>query len=134
MTHVINKMDGHGLSIRAGTNNKSVSLMPCLGLLCLPICISSLLCFPDVLYIVIYMLAWYPMAPIYGYNCLCSLLCLITVFYVQCLDHTTQFQLGSYIHACTNETQSLANLQDIIPTLAGIIMNSTNQPKILKIC
>ena len=30
----------------------------------------------------------------------------------------TQFQLVSYIHACTNETHSLANLQDLIPTLA----------------
>ena len=33
----------------------------------------------------------------------------------------TQFQLGSYIHACTNETHSLANLQDLIPNLAAII-------------
>ena len=32
----------------------------------------------------------------------------------------TQFQLGSYIHACTNETHSLANLQDLIPTLAAV--------------
>ena len=31
----------------------------------------------------------------------------------------TQFQLGSYIHACTDETHSLANIQDLIPTLAG---------------
>ena len=28
----------------------------------------------------------------------------------------TQFQLGNYIHAYTNETHSLANLQDLIPT------------------
>ena len=32
----------------------------------------------------------------------------------------SQFQLGRYIHACTNETHSLANLQDLIPTLAAI--------------
>ena len=31
-----------------------------------------------------------------------------------------QFQLGSYIHACTNETHSLANLQDLIPSMAGL--------------
>ena len=43
-------------------------------------------------------------------------------------DHT-QFQLGRYIHACTYETHSLANLQDLFPTLAGIIINSTNQLK-----
>ena len=30
----------------------------------------------------------------------------------------TQFQLGSYIHTYTNETHSLANLQDLIPTKA----------------
>ena len=27
----------------------------------------------------------------------------------------SQFQLGSHIHACTNETHSLANLQGLIP-------------------
>ena len=32
----------------------------------------------------------------------------------------TQFRLGSYIHACTKETISLANLQALIPTLAGL--------------
>ena len=31
-----------------------------------------------------------------------------------------QFQLGSYIHACTKEIHSLANLQDLIPTLASL--------------
>ena len=31
----------------------------------------------------------------------------------------TQLQLGRYIHVCINETYSLANLQDLIPTLAG---------------
>ena len=30
-----------------------------------------------------------------------------------------QFQLGSYIHACTNETRSLANIQDLIPSYIG---------------
>ena len=29
----------------------------------------------------------------------------------------TQLQLGRYIHACINETDCLANLQDLIPTL-----------------
>ena len=32
----------------------------------------------------------------------------------------TQFQLGSYIHACINKTHSLANLQDLISTLANL--------------
>ena len=34
--------------------------------------------------------------------------------------------LASYIHACTNETHSIANLQDLIPTLAAIIIDNTN--------
>ena len=39
--------------------------------------------------------------------------------YYLCLFIQTQFQLGSYyIHACTNETPSIANLQDLIPALA----------------
>ena len=40
----------------------------------------------------------------------------------------TQFQLVSYscIHICTNETHSVANLQDLIPTLAAIIIGNTN--------
>ena len=29
----------------------------------------------------------------------------------------TQLQLGRYVHVCINETHSLANLQDLIPTL-----------------
>ena len=33
----------------------------------------------------------------------------------------TQFQLGSYIHACTNETHSLVNLQDLIPILTDCV-------------
>ena len=41
----------------------------------------------------------------------------------------TQIQLGRYVHVCINETHSLANLQDLIPTLAGIIISSTIQPK-----
>ena len=39
--------------------------------------------------------------------------------------YATQFLLGSYIHACTNETDSLANLQDVFPTLADIIIGNT---------
>ena len=34
----------------------------------------------------------------------------------------TQLQLGRYIHVGINETHSLANLQDLIPTLAGWIV------------
>ena len=33
-----------------------------------------------------------------------------SIGYYLCLFMQTQFQLGSYIHACTNETHSLANL------------------------
>ena len=44
-------------------------------------------------------------------------------------ETSRQLQLGRYIHACINETHCLANLQDLIPTLAGIIISSTNQPK-----
>ena len=49
-----------------------------------------------------------------------------SIDYYLCLLMQTQFQLGSYIHACTNE---LANLQDLMPTLAGINIRSTNQLK-----
>ena len=42
----------------------------------------------------------------------------------------TQLQLGKYIRVCINETHSLANLQDLIPTLAGIIISSTIQQKL----
>ena len=31
------------------------------------------------------------------------------------------------MHVCINETHSLGNLQDLIPTLAGIIISSTIQ-------
>ena len=38
-----------------------------------------------------------------------------------CILHVSAqvWQLGFYIHACTNETHSLAPLQDLIPTLAS---------------
>ena len=36
-----------------------------------------------------------------------------SIGYYLCLFMQTQFQLGSYIHACTNETHFLANLQDL---------------------
>ena len=29
--------------------------------------------------------------------------------------------VASYIHACTNETYSIANLQDLLPTLAIVV-------------
>ena len=38
----------------------------------------------------------------------------------------TQFELGNYIHACTNETHSLTNLQDLIPTLANCVAYNKN--------
>ena len=31
-----------------------------------------------------------------------------------------------HIHACTNKTHSLENLQDLIPNLASIIIGNTN--------
>ena len=34
--------------------------------------------------------------------------------------------VASYIHACTNETHSIANLQDLIPTLALVVCVSYN--------
>ena len=40
--------------------------------------------------------------------------------------HANNSQLGSYIHACRNEVYSLVNLQDLIPTLPGIIIGYTN--------
>ena len=33
--------------------------------------------------------------------------------------------LASYIHTCTNEAHSVAYLQDLIPTLAAIIIGNT---------
>ena len=47
----------------------------------------------------------------------------------------TQFQLGNYIHACASETHSLTNLQDLIPTLAAIILDNTNYSRqMLEFC
>ena len=43
-----------------------------------------------------------------------------TIGYYLCLFMQTQFQLDIYIHACTNETHSLANLQHSIPTLSSM--------------
>ena len=37
-----------------------------------------------------------------------------------------QFQLGNYIYARTNETHSTANIQDLIPILAGITIGNTS--------
>ena len=34
------------------------------------------------------------------------------------------------MHVCTNETHSLTNLQDLLPTKAGIIISNTNQPSL----
>ena len=42
-------------------------------------------------------------------------------------DHTNT--VGRYTQACINEAHSLANLQDLIHTLAGTTTSSTNQPK-----
>ena len=46
-----------------------------------------------------------------------------SIGYYLCLFMQTRFQLGSYIHACTIEAHSL---QDLIPTLAAIIIGNTN--------
>ena len=34
--------------------------------------------------------------------------------------------LTSYIHACTNETHSIANVQDLFPTLALVVCVAYN--------
>ena len=39
-----------------------------------------------------------------------------------CMHVSAELQLDSYIHTCTNETYSLAPLQDLIPTLANNIL------------
>ena len=52
-----------------------------------------------------------------------------SIGYYSCLIIQTQFQLGRCIRACTNEIYSLANLQDLILTLAGIIISNANKPK-----
>ena len=52
--------------------------------------------------------------------------------YYFCLFIQAQFQLvASYIHACTNETHSIANLQDLIPTYFG--SNNYRQDKLAKV-
>ena len=52
-------------------------------------------------------------------------MCTRSTDYYLCLFMQTQFQLGSYIHACTNEMHSVANPQDSIPTLPAIITVNT---------
>ena len=47
--------------------------------------------------------------------------------YYLCLFMKAQFQLGSYIHGCTNETYSLANLQDFI--LVCVVYNYCGQSR-----
>ena len=42
---------------------------------------------------------------------------LATIYVCSC-KHNSSW-LASYIHACTNKTQSIANLQDLIPTLVS---------------
>ena len=49
--------------------------------------------------------------------------------YYLCLFMQIQFQLGSCINACTNKTHSLANLQNLIPIVTGIIIGSIKQSK-----
>ena len=46
----------------------------------------------------------------------------------------TQFQLGSYIHACTNETHSLPNLQDLITTFGWFVLLIVMPAKVIKSC
>ena len=43
-----------------------------------------------------------------------------------CLCKHNSSWLASCIHTCTNETHSAANLQDLIPSLAAIIIGNTN--------
>ena len=50
--------------------------------------------------------------------------------YCVCFASTIPALLGSYIHACIKKTHSIANLQNLTPTLAGINIGSTNQPKL----
>ena len=42
--------------------------------------------------------------------------------------------LASLIHTWTNETHSVVNLQDLIPTLAAIIISNTNLLFLLSTC
>ena len=53
--------------------------------------------------------------------------------YYLCLFMQTLSQLGSYIHACTIETYSLANLQDLIP-ICQATQTSQSRNHILQIC
>ena len=48
-----------------------------------------------------------------------------SISYYICLFMQAQFQLGSYIHACTNE---ITEFYDLIRTLAVIIIGNTNGP------
>ena len=50
--------------------------------------------------------------------------CMATICVCSC-KHNSNW-LASCIHTCTNETHSVANLQDLIPTLAAIIVGNTN--------
>ena len=50
-----------------------------------------------------------------------------TGYYLVCSCKHNSSWLASHIHACTNETHSIANLQDLIPTLAAIIIGNTNK-------
>ena len=64
----------------------------------------------------------------------CLLLTLQAIFAITCiyLFMQTQFQLSwvvSYIHVCTNEAHSLADMQGLISTLAGIIISNTKHQK-----
>ena len=49
-----------------------------------------------------------------------------TGYYLCLFMQTHSNWLDSCIHTCTNETHSVANLQDLIPTLAAIIIGNTN--------
>ena len=48
---------------------------------------------------------------------------LATIYVCSCKQNSSW--VVSYIHACTNETHSIANLQDLIPTLTAIIIGNT---------
>ena len=56
---------------------------------------------------------------------------IILIIYYLCLFIQTKFQWGIYNQVYTNETYmySVANLQNLIPSLAGIIISKTNQIK-----
>ena len=55
-----------------------------------------------------------------------------SIGYYLCLFMQTQFQLdSSYIHACTNETNSLANFQGLVNPYFG--SNNYRQHKLAKV-